>query len=221
MLSSLILALSLAPPVAPIQRDWPGGPWTGHDADKGKQFAKGSFVYVPVKEWDAYQRATSAWLKGQPLKLADLQATQSKLRWELFDLPATLAKLVPTLEADSPRMTGTAPVTTCGGTGSVSVEYAWPGSRAIKVVLNDLDFTQMGDSIDMPRPPIKIVGRVGLVEGTITGNVGKFVGTKVAVTNGTISRMELTADWGTGRWNAVAETKYGTQRQSGKMRAVK
>lgn len=215
---TLILSIAATlPPAMPAERAWPGGTWK----PDGKQYAAGSFVYVPVREWEAYQRATSAWLKGQPIKLKELADTQSRLRFEMFDLPATLAKLTPALEADSPRLTGTAPVTTCGGTGTVSVEYTYPGQRVIRLTLNDLDFTAMGDSIDMPRPPIKIVGRVGLLEGTITGNVGKFVGTQVAVTNGIITRMELTADWSTGRWDAKAETAYGTQRQSGKMRAVK
>lgn len=219
MLSLLISIATSLPPSAPPERPWPGGVWK----PDGRTYPADSFQYVPIAEWSVWQKKMASWLKYQPNRTKAIIAKESTLRYEMFDLPATLAKLSQTLtlESDRPAFTGTASLATCGGTGAVAVEYLYPAGRTIKVTLNDLDFTAMGDSIDLPRPPIRIVGKVGLLEGTITGDKGKFVGTEIKVTDGIVKRMELTADWSTGRWAATAETTFGTQTYRGKMRAAK
>ena len=52
-------------PQKPAERPWPGGPWTGEGPDKGKNFDKGAFNYIPLAEMQKYEKALAEWKKAK------------------------------------------------------------------------------------------------------------------------------------------------------------
>jgi translation elongation factor P/translation initiation factor 5A len=56
----------LAPePQKPAERPWPGGAWTGDDAEKGKYFPPGAFNYIPLAEHEKWKKDHAEWVKAK------------------------------------------------------------------------------------------------------------------------------------------------------------
>jgi len=208
-----------SPPQKPLERDWPGGAWTGEDSDKGKEFPAGSFKYVPRKEQEAYQKALRTWLLSHPDEQKKLAETQGKIRYELFGVAQALPTLRPKMDADSAKLVASGPISAYGGSGTISVEYGYPGTRKITVLLREVDIATTLDAIGLV-PPIRVTGTTGKLEGTVTNDHGYFVGTENR-SGGLISRIELTVDFSRGTWTSVADTSYGRRTFAGKLKTVK
>jgi hypothetical protein len=229
MLHALMLVALLTPPTAPVEREWPGGKWTGDDAEKGKEFAKGSFKYIPKAEYAKYQLAVKDWLE-QPEVTKKLNNSNSSFPYKLLALEKTLPAVETGIDASSlvasekatalPYLRGTSPLKAYGGTGTLKVEYRHNAPRIITVSMTDLDFEQMAAALDI-QMPIRITGRVGRLTGTIEGTRGVFTGTQLKVSGDMVSKLHLTIDTETGKFVSKADTVVGTQTFTGKLKTAK
>lgn len=206
LIAFLFTAEPTAPPVKPAEIPWPGGKWTGDDADKGKEFPKGAFQYTPRADWNAYLKASHEWI-GANVGTPQIAA---------FNIAPTLAALGRPADPKRPCLMSNGKIAAFGGTGTVSAAY-WADGVVTKLELADVDFEQLRAYLNM-QLPIRITGAIGKLAGAVNGSKGRFVGTEVRTTGVTVRRMTLDIDFATGAWSAFADTNRGDQNLTGRTR---
>lgn len=210
MFSAIFLAFLFAaestPPQRPAEIPWPGGKWTGDDADRGKEFPKGAFKYTPRAEWNAYLKASHEWIA------ANVPAPKINA----FNIAPTLAALERPGDAKYPWLNSSGKLAAFGGSGTIDATYDVDGCD-MKIELENVDFEQMRAWLQM-NLPIRVTGTIGSLSGRISGTKGRFHGTKVRTNGVTVSQMGLEIDFATGEWSAWASTNHGQQNLTGRAR---
>lgn len=210
MLFAIVLCMIVAciasaeePPIKPKEISWPGGIWK----KDGKDYPKDSFTYTPQIEYDNFLSKFNSWAKENPIKVTSLKSTECTFKTSLFNLD----KLDNTCTKINHYWEKLDVISAYGGRGTIELTFSPYGQRHLHIDMYDMDLEQMSRGINL-RTPVQISGTVKYLTGTIIGNKGNFVTTKVETRGSiTISKLELSVDLSTKRGVATGYTSMGTR----------
>lgn len=126
-------------PIKPALRPWPGGAWTGDDADKGKVFAPGAFDYIPRDELKQWEAVVAVWRAQQRKDNTVLPIVGQSAKKGNANFPATDVEFEAKWGADADAVKKLVVDPRVGGIGQGSLESPNAGSfvalrtRAVRI----------------------------------------------------------------------------------------